>query len=108
MNLDTQREESQTEMRDSSSAAQASQETTSGWKKEGRPPGSLWPEWDPQGIFTVLLWPLQLTPPVTREPGRAPPRHAHGDLTSLAPHGLASLAPRKLRRCPTLRSKGHR
>ena len=24
--------------------------------------------------------------PVTREPGRAPPRHAHGDLTSLAPH----------------------
>ena len=23
---------------------------------------------------------------VTREPGRAPPRHAHGDLTSLAPH----------------------
>ena len=25
-------------------------------------------------------------PPVTREPGRAPPRHAHGDLTSLAPH----------------------
>lgn len=60
LNLDTQREESQTEMRDSSSAAQVSQETTSGWKKEGRPPGSLWPEWDPQGIFTVLLWPLQL------------------------------------------------
>ena len=26
------------------------------------------------------------SPPVTREPGRAPPRHAHGDLTSLAPH----------------------
>ena len=24
---------------------------------------------------------------MTREPGRAPPRHAHGDLTSLAPHG---------------------
>ena len=24
--------------------------------------------------------------PVTREPGCAPPRHAHGDLTSLAPH----------------------
>ena len=23
---------------------------------------------------------------MTREPGRAPPRHAHGDLTSLAPH----------------------
>ena len=23
---------------------------------------------------------------VTREPGRGPPRHAHGDLTSLAPH----------------------
>ena len=22
----------------------------------------------------------------TREPGRAPPRHAHADLTSLAPH----------------------
>ena len=22
----------------------------------------------------------------SREPGRAPPRHAHGDLTSLAPH----------------------
>ena len=27
-----------------------------------------------------------LSPPVTREPGRAPPRHAHGDLTPLAPH----------------------
>ena len=23
---------------------------------------------------------------MTREPGRAPPRHTHGDLTSLAPH----------------------
>ena len=23
---------------------------------------------------------------MTREPGRAPPRHAHGDLNSLAPH----------------------
>ena len=23
---------------------------------------------------------------LVREPGRAPPRHAHGDLTSLAPH----------------------
>ena len=31
---------------------------------------------------------VQLSHPyiVTREPGRAPPRHAHGDLTSLAPH----------------------
>ena len=28
---------------------------------------------------------LKLTGPVTREPGRAPPRHAHRDLTSLAP-----------------------
>ena len=29
----------------------------------------------------------EFTPPVTREPGRAPPRHAHGDLTmSLIQH----------------------
>ena len=28
--------------------------------------------------------------PVTREPGRAPPRHAHGDLTSLAEASLGS------------------
>ena len=27
---------------------------------------------------------VALEPPVTREPGRAPPRHAYGDLTSLA------------------------
>ena len=44
----------------------------------------------------VLLWRgwggrekklhFRFSAPVTREPGRAPPRHAHGDLTSLAPH----------------------
>ena len=27
-----------------------------------------------------------MSPVSPREPGRAPPRHAHGDLTSLAPH----------------------
>ena len=30
-----------------------------------------------------MLW---FMAPLTREPGRAAPRHVHGDLTSLAPH----------------------
>ena len=41
-----------------------------------------------------LTWPKGMdrqlpevpSPSHVREPGRAPPRHAHGDLTSLAPH----------------------
>ena len=45
------------------------------------------------------------TPPVTREPGRAPPRHAHGDLSSLAwripgteePGGLPSMRLHRVR-----------
>ena len=31
---------------------------------------------------------------LTREPGRTPPRHAHGDLTSLAPHETLSASDR--------------
>ena len=33
---------------------------------------------------------------MTREPGRAPPRHAHGDLTSLAPHERLPAIPEKI------------
>ena len=36
---------------------------------------------------STLAWKIPWTEePVTREPGRAPPCHAHGDLTALAPH----------------------
>ena len=38
------------------------------------------------GIVNKAEIDVFLDPPVTREPGRAPPRHAHGDLTCLALH----------------------
>ena len=56
---------------------------------------SIYPQNQSLPIFCFVLSPTPLTlwggcpppsPPVTREPGRAPPRHAHGDLTSLVPH----------------------
>ena len=43
-----------------------------------------------------------LAPPITREPQRAPPRYAQGDLTSLAPHeGLPEILAVTREKTPT-------
>ena len=55
------------------------------WRWRG-PSGLCWVWRNRRGPHLEGKQEPQASSPFRREPGRAPPRHAHGDLTSLAPH----------------------